>query len=878
MGILNKIFGDSQQKYLKGLTRIVERINSLEPTFEKLSDEDLKGKTEEFKKRLKNGQSFNDILPEAFALVREAAKRTLKQRHFDVQLVGGIVLHQGKIVEMKTGEGKTLAATLPAYLNALEGRGVHIVAVNDYLAERDTVWMGQIYYALGLSVGCIIHEEAYLYDPEYQVGNFQFPISNFPENPNDQNSKRDRIRDTLGGFKVVKSYLRPCFRKEAYAADITYGTNNEFGFDYLKDNMVYDLKEQVQRGHNFAIIDEIDSILIDEARTPLIISSPEEESTNKYYNFAKLMAKLKEKEDYEIDEKLKTATFTEEGQNKIVKALGYDPWAENDILTTHQLESALKAKTLFKRDRDYVVKDGQIIIVDEFTGRLMPGRRWSLGLHQAVEAKEGLEVQKESRTWATITFQNYFKMYKKLAGMTGTALTSAEEFDKVYNLEVVPIPTNKPMIRQDFPDRVYKTAKGKFRAVVEEIKKRHKNGQPILVGTVSIEKNEYLGKLLDLEGIPHQLLNAKNHEKEAEIIAQAGKLGAVTIATNMAGRGVDIILGGYPPISAKTQMSDVKNTEDELYQKWQEEHNKVVGLGGLHVIGTERHEARRIDNQLRGRAGRQGDPGSSQFFVSLEDDLMRIFAGERIKSLMEMFKIPEDQPIESGMVSKAIESAQEKVEGFNFDARKHLLEYDEIMNKHREVFYKKRREILEKFQITNSKSQANAIDQNSNNQTGLRDYVLEIIKKAGYTEEDYNKKEQEVGEENMRQLEKFVCLKVLDTLWIEHLENMEYLKDSVRLRAFGQQDPLVEYKNEGRKMFQRLLLDFEKIIAENILKAEIKLRQNFNLGRREKNLTPNNLKPNNLTPKQKVGRNDPCPCGAKYSDGRPIKYKNCHGR
>jgi len=793
MSILDKIFGDANEAYLKKLQSVIEKINSFEPVFEKFSSEQLREKTKEFKQRLVKGESLDNILPEAFALVREAGKRTLNQRHFDVQMIGGIVLHQGKIAEMKTGEGKTLAATLPLYLNALEGKGAHLVTVNDYLARRDTIWMGQIYDLLGLSVGCITHEAAYVYDSQFQ--------------------EKDQVRDELGSFKIIEDFLRPVERKEAYLADITYGTNNEFGFDYLRDNMAYDLKDQVQRDFNYAIIDEVDSILIDEARTPLIISSPSQESTEKYYHFARIIARLKEKENYEIDEKMKAVTFTEEGQNKIIKALDWDPWLENDISTTHQLESALRAKTLFQRDRDYVVKNGQIIIVDEFTGRLMPGRRWSAGLHQAVEAKEGVEVQQESRTFATITFQNYFRLYKKLAGMTGTAATSAEEFDKVYGLDVITVPTNKPMVREDSPDKVFKNLNGKFEAVVKEIKEKHQKGQPILVGTVSIEKNEYLGRLLEKEGIPHQILNAKQHEKEGEIIAQAGRQGAVTIATNMAGRGVDIILGGNPP---------------DL-----EEQKKVIELGGLHIIGTERHEARRIDNQLRGRSGRQGDPGSAQFFVSLEDDLMRIFGGDKIKALMETLKIPEDQPIEAKMISKAIESAQAKVEGMNFDLRKHVLDYDDVMNKHREVFYRKRRQMLEKPPI------------------------LEIIKKAGFTEADYQKREKEVGEENMRQLEKLVCLQVLDAFWVEHLENMEYLRDSVRLRAYGQQDPLVEYKTEGHKMFKRLLEAIDTTIANTILKAELKFHPRPVLGK---------------LGRKKIGRNDPCPCGS----GK--KYKKCHGK
>jgi preprotein translocase subunit SecA len=827
MGIFNKVFGNANNNYLREIKPLVEKINYFESELGKISNEDLKQKTAGLKEALKNGKSPDDILPEAFALVREASKRTLNQRHFDSQLVGGIVLHQGKIAEMKTGEGKTLAATLPLFLNALEGKGAHLVTVNDYLAKRDAVWVGQIYDLLGLSVGCITHEKAFLYDAGLKV------------------EESDKERDVVGGFKVVEDYLRPVERKEAYNADITYGTNNEFGFDYLRDNLVYDLNSQVQRGFNYAIVDEVDSILIDEARTPLIISAPSGESTDKYYQFARLAGKLKEGDDFTIDEKMKATVFTDQGQEKAIKDLGRDPWMDNDISTTHQLESALKALALFKKDRDYVVRENQVIIVDEFTGRLMFGRRWSGGLHQAVEAKEGVKVQEESKTFATVTFQNYFRLYKKLAGMTGTAITSAEEFDKVYKLEVIAVPTNKPMIRKDLPDRIYKSWTGKIGAVVKEIEEKHKKGQPVLVGTVSIEKNEFLGKLLEREGIPFNILNAKNHEKEGEIIAQAGKFGAVTLATNIAGRGVDIILGGNPP---------------DL-----ESQKKVIDLGGLHIVGTERHEARRIDNQLRGRSGRQGDPGSSQFFVSLEDDLMRIFGGDKIKSLMETFKIPEDQPIEANMISRAIESAQGKVEGMNFDLRKHILEYDDVMNKHREIFYRKRREVLEL----------------SNNQNNLKNYILEMVKKAGFSEEDYFNKQKEVGEGRMNELEKFVCLKVLDEFWLDHLENMDYLRDSVRLRAFGQQDPLIEYKNEGHKMFKQLLEDVDLAIANSVMKAKIQSQSASASSMSSQNVANAILKsavPSSALPAEapmnigaKVGRNDPCPCGS----GK--KYKKCHG-
>ena len=805
MSILTKIFGDANETYLRKLQPVVDQINSLEKEYERLSDEQLKEKTQDLKNNetRKDRVPLDEVLPEAFALVREAAKRTLSQRHFDVQLIGGVVLHQGKIAEMKTGEGKTLTATLPLYLNALEGKGCHLVTVNDYLAKRDAVWMGQIYYALGLSVGCVTHEAAYLYDPT---------------------ATRDTERDTLGGFRIVEDFLRLVSRKEAYDADITYGTNNEFGFDYLRDNMVYDSSQQVQRGFNFAIVDEVDSILIDEARTPLIISAPDMESSEWYQDFARIIPRLDSKTDYEIDEKLRAVTLTEAGINKIEKILGAgNIYEERGIKYLHHLEQALRAEVLFKKDRHYVVKGGEVIIVDEFTGRLMPGRRWSGGLHQAVEAKEGVRVQPESLTLASITFQNYFRMYKKLAGMTGTAATSAEEFDKVYKLDVVAVPTNKPMIRQDLPDRVYKNSEGKFRAMVREIKERHNAGQPVLVGTTSIEKNEYLGKLLEREGVPHQILNAKHHEQEGAIIAQAGRLGAATIATNMAGRGVDIILGGNP-------------------QDF-EEAKKVIDKGGLHVIGTERHEARRIDNQLRGRSGRQGDPGSSQFFLSLEDDLMRIFGGERISSLMSMLKIPEDEAIEAGLVSRAIEEAQSKIEGFNFDLRKYLLDYDDVLNKHREVIYKKRKEFLE-----------------------ISDFRLKIKEWLKNQEEEklLEEKVKELGE-NFNQVSKFVALRTLDMLWMNHLEEMEALRDSVRLRAYGQRDPLVEYKNEGHKMFQNLLRMIEADIVQMLFRASLTREPQYQTVQAPQS-------------GQKVGRNDPCPCGAKHPDGRPKKYKHCHGK
>jgi len=804
MSIVEKIFGNQNEKYLKKIQPLVEKINSLEKNFEQIPDEGLKEKTFEFKERLRKGEELKDILPEAFALVREAGKRTLGQRHFDVQLMGGIALFEGKVVEMKTGEGKTLVATLPLYLEALQGKGCHLITVNDYLARRDTVWMGQIYHFLGLSVGCLNHEQAFLYDPDYKKP---------PE-------EKEKIRDELGGFYVVEDFLRPCSRKEAYLADIVYGTNHEFGFDYLRDNLVYDKAEIVQRGHHFAIVDEVDSILIDEARTPLIISAPSQEPEEIYYSFAKFAEMLKKEKDYQVLEKERSIAWTDEGQEKAVSILKFDPWKVGDFRTVHKIENALKAKEFFILDRDYVVKNGEIIIVDEFTGRLMPGRRWSGGLHQAVEAKENVRgkkevrVKRESVTLATITLQNYFKMYQKLSGMTGTAATSAEEFEKVYGLEVVVIPTNKPMVRKNWPDKVFKTEKIKFEMIVEEIKKRHRKGQPVLVGTRSIEKNEYLSKLLTKEGIPHQVLNAKHHEREAQIIAQAGRLKTVTVATNMAGRGVDIILGGNPPDEKEAQ--------------------KVKELGGLFVLGTERHEARRIDDQLRGRAGRQGDPGETQFFISLEDEIIRIFGGERIKNLMEKFNFPEKEPIQSNLITKAIEEAQKRVEGINFDIRKNLLEYDQVLNKQREAFYQLRRKFLfaEKDE--------------------LKKILTEIFKryqKEGMIEE----KIKNFGEEFEKKA-KVVCFSILDSFWVDFLETVERVRDAVSLRAFGQQDPLVEYKKESLILFKNMQEQIEHSIFQTL--------KNFSSEKKEG-------PPAEIEFKEKVGRNDPCPCGS----GK--KYKKC---
>ena len=830
MSFLTKILGDSNKKFLRKLESTVSSVNLLEEKMKSLSEEGLKGISAELKNRLNNGEKLDDILPEAFAVVRESARRTLKQRHFDVQLFGGIVLHQGKIAEMRTGEGKTLVATLPAYLNALSGKGVHVVTVNDYLSRRDAVWMGQVYNALGLTVGCINHEASYLYDSAHRS----------PVSTSETDDKLDKERDIMGAFHIVHEFLKPCSRKEAYSADITYGTNNEFGFDYLRDNIAYGVNDVVQRGYNFAIVDEIDSILIDEARTPLIISAPSADSDQFYIMFSKIAEKMNVDEDYAVDEKLKAVSLTENGIEKAEKALGIgNIYTEKGIKYVHHLETAIRAKALFHLDKDYVVKNGEIIIVDEFTGRMMPGRRWSEGLHQAVEAKEKVQVQKESRTLASITFQNYFRMYGTLAGMTGTALTSAEEFHKVYKLETVNIPTNKSLARKDKSDLVFQTVKGKFQAIAKKIKEIHQTGQPVLVGTVSIDKNEYLSALLKTEGVAHTVLNAKHHEKEGEIVAQAGRKGGVTIATNMAGRGVDIVLGGNPPIAG--EMEAVKKA------------------GGLFVLGTERHEARRIDNQLRGRSGRQGDPGETQFYISLEDDVMRIFGSDRIKGLMGRFGIPEDQPIENRMLSKAIESAQSKIEGFNFDARKHLLEYDDVLNHQRKIIYERRKKVL----------------------YGENNFVLGETKDLFVNEpekfEALEKRRAELGDDKFFHSQRMLILQVVDMFWVEHLEAMDYMRSSVRLRAYGQKDPLVEYKNEGLKLFRNMQASMNNAITEMALKvggetAEPKkepVLEIHNSGPMIGNVSASLV---SSSAKKEAGRNDPCPCGS----GK--KYKKCHGK
>ena len=799
------LFGDEGVAGLKRAEPIVERVNALEEVVRALSDEALRAKTGDFKARLAEGAMLDELTPEAFAAVREAARRTLGQRHFDVQLIGGMVLHQGGIAEMRTGEGKTLVATLPVYLNALSGEGVHVVTVNDYLSRRDAVWMGQVYHALGLSVGVINHESSFLYDPSHV--------------PQSEEKADDAKRDTLGGFKVVHEFLRPCTRREAYAADITYGTNNEFGFDYLRDNLEYEPGNLRQRGYHFAVVDEIDSILIDEARTPLIISAPVSDAESLYPKFTAIARNLVPGEDYEIDEKRKQIALTDSGIEKAQATLGIENiYTDAGIKYVHHLETAVRAKALFERDKEYVVRDGQIVIVDEFTGRLQPGRRWSDGLHQAIEAKEGVAMQQESRTFASITFQNYFRLYEKLAGMTGTALTSAEEFYKVYGLNTVAVPTNKPSAREDHDDLIFQTEAGKYRAIARYVKELNERGKPVLVGTASVEKNELLSVHFKQEGIPHEILNAKNHEREGEIIAQAGRKAAVTIATNMAGRGVDIKLGGNP-------------AEDEQYEE-------VKALGGLYVLGTERHEARRIDNQLRGRSGRQGDPGETQFFVSLEDSLMRIFASDVIKRVMGTFKIPEDEPIQNGMITRALEKAQTRIEELNFDARKHVLAYDDVLNVQRKSVYDRRRSLL-----TGGRAGGNE----------AVDAALAEIAEEGFGEA-IEKKKAELGESFYPLVRRFL-LQTIDYLWVEHLEAMEYLRSSVNLRAYGQRDPLVEYKKEGLKQFRAMEETYAahvRQILPNLGKPAAAPRIGANVERAARSITAQSA----VGAKKEYGRND----------------------
>lgn len=738
--------------------KVVEKVNALESSMRALSDEMLRGVTLDLRKRLTDGTSIDDLLPEAFAAVREASMRTLGQRHFDVQIIGGYVLHNRAIAEMRTGEGKTLVATLPAYLNALSGKGVHIVTVNDYLARRDAVWMGQIYNALGLSVGVINHESSYRYDPAEGKSAEQEVVEGDP---------LDAERDLTGSFKVVHEFLRPVSRKEAYEADITYGTNNEYGFDYLRDNLEYDQINLRQRHHHYALVDEVDSILIDEARTPLIISGPAKDAEDLYKTFASIARTLKEGADYSVDEKLRAVIMTDAGIEKAENSLGIgNIYAEGGVKYAHHLEAAVKAEAVFIKDKDYVVKDGKIVIVDEFTGRLQPGRRWSEGLHQAIEAKEGVHVEKESQTYASITFQNYFRMYEKVGGMTGTGATSEEEFRSVYNLDVVVIPTNKPINRVDHNDLIFQTEEGKFQAIVKTVKEKHEKGQPVLIGTTSIEVNERLAGALRAAGVPHEMLNAKNHEREGEIIAQAGKKGGVTVATNMAGRGVDVKLGGNP-------------STDAMYED-------VKSVGGLFVIGTERHDARRIDNQLRGRAGRQGDPGETQFFVSLEDKLMRVFASDMVKTMMGRLGIPEDEPIQSGMVTKSLESAQTKIEGVNFDSRKHVLGFDDVLNHQRSIIYARRREALMGDQPALIKAIKDQIE-SAGGDSSVLDEKIKLLDSA-------------LVEASLRR----TLLQAYDTFWIEHLDAMDHLRGSVNLRSYGGRDPFIEYRREGLKLFREL--------------------------------------------------------------------------
>lgn len=798
MSLLSKIFGDPNEREIKKDRVIVEQINAFEPDIKKLTDSALAKKTSEFRDRLKNKETLDDILPEAFAVVREASKRVIDQRHFDVQLIGGIVLHEGKIAEMRTGEGKTLVATLPLYLNALSDKGSHLVTVNDYLARIGAGWMGPIYHYLGMSTGVVIPQGAFIYDPNFS----------------DESHHDVRLRN-----------LRPATKQEAYGADITYGTNNEFGFDYLRDNMVSDLAECSQRELHYAIVDEVDSILIDEARTPLIISQAAGKSTDRYQLFAKIARKLKRDTDYTVDEKQKAVSLTPAGITSIEKSLGVENvYSADNISDVHHIEQSLKAEALFVKDKDYVVADGEIIIVDEFTGRMLQGRRYSEGLHQAIEAKEGVIVQQESQTLATITFQNFFRLYGKLSGMTGTAQTEAEEFAKIYKLEVTRIPTHRPMVRKDLKDRIYKSETAKFDAVVEEVRERNKKGQPVLLGTASIEKNEMLSTLLSKAGLAHETLNAKNNEREAEIVAMAGQKGAVTLATNIAGRGTDIVLG-----------------------------EGIKELGGLHVIGTERHESRRIDNQLRGRAGRQGDPGSSQFFVSVEDDLMRVFGGDRIGALMNTLNLPDDMPIENKVITRSLETAQKRVEGHNFDIRKHLVEYDDVMNSQREVIYAKRRKYLEgkdlraevedmfaeEFSLIVSSQTdpktvvvdlekvqefaGNLIDLDKNWHSDINTKVPELIIEdlINKTKKAIDKRESDLGKDLQGLVFRMVCLKTIDSSWLQHLETMEHLREGIGLRGYGQRDPLVEYKAEAFKLFNQLQDAIRTEVVTAVLKVTI---------------------------------------------------------
>ncbi|MBU0614248.1 preprotein translocase subunit SecA [Patescibacteria group bacterium] len=914
------IFGDPNEKTLKQLSIDVEKVNAFEAEIEKLSDEQLKAKTQEFRDRLKKGDTLESIEHEAFAVVRESAKRTLKQRHFDVQLMGGFVLHRGSIAEMRTGEGKTLTSTLAIYLNGVVGRGVHVVTVNDYLAKRDAVWMGQIFSFLGLSIGVIQHEGGYLYDETFKA-----------------DAEDDEARDTTGSYKVQMDFLRPADRKAAYDADITYGTNNQFGFDYLRDNMATDKNQLVQRDLVYAIVDEIDSILIDEARTPLIISAPAEESADLYKKFTGIVTDLKENEDYNIDEKMKVSTFTEDGLHKIEKRLGVENlYVAGGLQLIHHAEQALKAHAIFKRDREYVVQDGEVKIVDEFTGRIMEGRRYSEGLHQAIEAKEGVDIKRESRTMATITFQNYFRMYEKLSGMTGTASTEAEEFAQIYRLQVIEIPTNMPVARTDDTDKIFKSEKGKWMAVVDEVKRLHEKGQPVLIGTVSVEQNELIDELLKRAGVPHEMLNAKNHEREGEIVAQAGTRGAVTLATNMAGRGVDIKLGGNPSTPESEQ--------------------EIKDLGGLYVLGTERHESRRIDNQLRGRSGRQGDPGESQFFVSLEDDLMRIFGGDRVRNMMETLKMDEKTPIQNKIISNSLEKAQTRVEGRHFDTRKHVLQYDDVLNKHRTAIYERRRAILtnedydakseilemierevervvlfhtgdkkeyvelpEEFRQSQENKEGDwdpqeiievlrtIVDLDSDFENRVKNQLKEISKdkeelarQRTVVIEDFielvKSRLQEIEEQfkdqkQLKKIQRTILLRTMDNAWILHLDTMSYLRHSIGLQGYGQRDPLVEYKRESFGIYNEMLEGVERDVVYNVFKIlkqtvaaqhvlamapsvleKAKLQFSGAQKTSEDKKTARAAASIVKDSKDKIGRNEMCPCGSG------LKYKKCCGK
>jgi len=866
---------DLNKREIERLSKAVEKINALESKTKKLKDKDFKEKTLEFKKRIEKGESLEDLLPEAFALVREASSRTLGLRHFDVQLMAAIALFEGKVAEQRTGEGKTLSAVCPLYLRALKGKGSHLVTVNDYLARLGAGWNGPIFDFLGLSVGIIIQEnKSFIFDPTF-------------------------TDNTHGDERL--SHLKACERKISYQADVTYGTNNEYGFDYLRDNMVQSLDEMVQRGHYFAIVDEVDSILIDEARTPLIISAPDMEPTDKYYKFAQLVEKLNSDTDFKIDEKAKSASLTEHGITKVEKILGVSNLYEKDFESIHHIENALRARSLYLRDKDYVVKDNQVTIVDEFTGRLMTGRRWSDGLHQAVEAKENIAIQQESKTLATISFQNYFRMYQHLSGMTGTAATEAEEFRKIYKLDAVVVRTHKPMIRKDNSDVIYKTLRGKYGAIVAEIEEKHKKGQPVLVGTTSIEKNEIISEYLKRRKIPHNVLNAKNHEREASIISEAGEVGAVTVATNMAGRGVDIVLGGARPTTDKQSLASQGPGKKDL-KRWEEKHEKVVEAGGLHVIGTERHESRRIDNQLRGRSGRQGDPGSSRFYLSLEDDLMRIFGGGQISSLMDRLKLPEDQPIENSLISKAIEQAQVKVEGFHFDIRKRLVEFDDVANQQRDIIYKLRRKVLELKDLKEDVLQrikdrlAKSVDDQIEIDTetvlanllevvpfdegsikNIKTQILNIKTKEETKEflykvlEDVHRtREGQVGADLMRQIEKYAYLGSIDHLWMDHIDHIDDLREGVELRAYGQRDPLVEFKNEAYSLFENLVDRINEELSRRLFRIGVGVPQpEIPLSQARENIDTSDMT-GVVEPKKKLGRNDPCPCGS----GK--KYKKCH--